>query len=87
VHLPLIVPEGCTYRVGNDTRQWEEGKACIFDDTIEHEAWNGSREPRAILMLDIWNPYVSQTEREAVSALLNGMQQFYSMEGGPIQFG
>ena len=39
-HLPLIVPPGCRFRVGNEVREWEEGKLLIFDDTIEHEAWN-----------------------------------------------
>ena len=42
VHLPLIVPEGCRFRVGNETREWKEGKAWVFDDTIDHEAWNDS---------------------------------------------
>ncbi len=39
-HLPLIVPAGCEFRVGNEVQSWEEGKAWVFDDTIEHEAWN-----------------------------------------------
>ena len=41
-HLPLIVPNGCWLRVGNETREWEEGKLLIFDDSIEHEAKNPS---------------------------------------------
>lgn len=41
-HVPLIVPPGCHFRVGNDVRQWEKGKAWVFDDTIEHEAKNNS---------------------------------------------
>ena len=39
-HLALIIPEACRFRVGNDIRQWIPGKAWVFDDTIEHEAWN-----------------------------------------------
>jgi aspartyl/asparaginyl beta-hydroxylase (cupin superfamily) len=42
VHVPLIVPEKCGFRVGNDVREWVPGKAWVFDDTIEHEAWNDS---------------------------------------------
>ncbi len=42
IHLPLIVPDGCEFRVGNETRPWVEGEAFAFDDTIEHEAWNHS---------------------------------------------
>ena len=77
VHLPLIVPKGCRYRVGNEWREWSEGKAWIFDDTIEHEAVNGSAEPRAILMFDIWNPYLSAAERDMVASLLVGWRKFY----------
>ena len=66
VHLPLVVPEGCGFRVGAETRTFEAGKAWAFDDTIEHEAWNDSDEPRAILILDVWNPLLSEAERAAV---------------------
>lgn len=64
IHLPLIAPTGCYFRVGGDTRSWEKGEAWAFDDTIEHEAWSESDEPRTILILDCWNPYLSQEERE-----------------------
>jgi aspartyl/asparaginyl beta-hydroxylase (cupin superfamily) len=66
VHLPLVVPEGCGFRVGAETRLWREGEAWAFDDTIEHEAWNDSAHPRAILILDVWNPLLSEAERAAV---------------------
>jgi aspartate beta-hydroxylase len=66
VHLPLIVPPGCGFRVGGETREWREGKAWAFDDTIEHEAWNDSDQPRIILILDAWNPYLTEAERAAV---------------------
>ena len=66
VHLPLVVPEGCGFRVGGETRKWVEGEAWAFDDTIEHEAWNDSDQPRAILILDAWNPYLSDADREIV---------------------
>jgi len=69
VHLPLVVPEGCRFRVGAETRAFEVGKAWAFDDTIEHEAWNDSDEPRAILILDVWNPLLTEAERAAVRAV------------------
>ncbi|HTT96552.1 MAG TPA: aspartyl/asparaginyl beta-hydroxylase domain-containing protein [Rhizomicrobium sp.] len=78
VHLPLIVPPGCRFRVGNVTREWREGEAWVFDDTIDHEAWNGSDRKRVILMIDVWNPYLQAAERELVSGLLSGMQEYYS---------
>ena len=66
VHLPLIVPEACAFRVGGEIRAWEEGRAWVFDDTIEHEAWNDSDQPRVIMIFDCWNPYLTEMEREVV---------------------
>ena len=66
VHLALDVPPGCGFRVGNETREWVEGTAFAFDDTIEHEAWNTSDRPRAVLILDSWNPHLSERERMAI---------------------
>ncbi|MGE0580534.1 MAG: aspartyl/asparaginyl beta-hydroxylase domain-containing protein [Steroidobacteraceae bacterium] len=81
VHLPLIVPPGCGFRVGGETRPWEPGKAFVFDDTIEHEAWNDSDEPRAVMIFDIWNPAVSAEERAMVSTAIAGMSEWY---GSPL---
>jgi aspartate beta-hydroxylase len=63
VHLPLIVPTGCRFRVGGETRVWEEGVAFAFDDTIEHEAWNESDALRAVLIFDVWNPHLTAAEQ------------------------
>ena len=68
-HLPLIVPSGCFFRVGNEVREWREGKLFIFDDTIEHEAWNDSKENRVVLIFDIWRPELSEQERRELTAL------------------
>lgn len=63
VHLPLIVPDGCDFRVGGETRPWREGEAFVFDDTINHEAWNRSDQDRVVLIFDVWNPHLSGDER------------------------
>ena len=68
VHLALDVPPGCGFRVGGETREWVEGRAFAFDDTIEHEAWNRGERRRAVLILDTWNPHLSERERAAVTA-------------------
>ena len=68
IHLALDVPPGCGFRVGGETRQWVEGKAFAFDDTIEHEAWNDSDARRAVLIIDAWNPHLSPRECAAISA-------------------
>lgn len=69
VHLPLIVPGGCGFRVGGETREWRVGEAFVFDDTIEHEAWNDSDHPRAVLIFDVWNPYLTALERQLLQTL------------------
>jgi aspartyl/asparaginyl beta-hydroxylase (cupin superfamily) len=69
VHLPLVVPDGCGFRVGAETRRLEAGKAWAFDDTIEHEAWNDGGQPRAILIVDTWNPLLTEAERAAVRVI------------------
>jgi aspartate beta-hydroxylase len=76
LHLPLIVPAGCGYRVGHVTREWKVGVPWIFDDTIEHEAWNDSDELRVVLIFDVWNPLLSQAERDLVCALLSASREY-----------
>ncbi len=78
-HLPLIVPSGCALRVGNETRPWKEGELVIFDDSIEHEAWNKSSELRVILLFDIWRPELTEAERGLVASMLESIDRF----GGP----
>jgi hypothetical protein len=72
-HLPLVVPEGCTFRVGNETRAWVEGKAWLFDDTMEHEAWNRSRETRVILLFEVWRPEVTAEERALIGSMFDAI--------------
>lgn len=81
-HLPLIVPPNCGFRVGNTTRQWEFGKAWVFDDSIEHEAWNDSGELRVVLIFDIWHPDLSEPERRMISALAQAQSRFAGVAGG-----
>lgn len=69
-HLPLIIPEKCRFRVGNETREWKMGEAFIFDDSIEHEAWNDSDEIRVVMIFDAWNPYLTEAERALISTIM-----------------
>ena len=75
-HLPLIVPPGCGFRVGNDTRTPIEGRAWAFDDTIEHEAWNTSKEARVILLFEVWRPELSDQERALVRAMFEAIDEY-----------
>jgi aspartate beta-hydroxylase len=76
VHLPLVLPGPARFRVGNVTRSWRIGEAWVFDDTIEHEAWNDADAPRAILIFDIWNPLLTAAERVLVSAMMAARQAY-----------
>jgi len=75
-HLPLIVPSDCALRVGGETHVWEEGRCVTFDDTFEHEAWNRSGQTRVVLIVDSWNPDLTEVERLAVADLVAAIGDF-----------
>jgi len=75
-HLPLIVPPGCRFRVGNDQRDWQAGQAWAFDDTIEHEAINQSPQDRTILIFDVWKPEMTTEERDLVTAMFEAIDGY-----------
>lgn len=70
VHLPLVLPGPAGFRVGNTTREWKMGEAWVFDDTIEHEAWNDADATRVIMIFDVWNPLLNAAERDLFARLL-----------------
>ncbi len=76
VHMPLVVPEGCTLTVGGDPRHWREGHAWAFDDTFLHDARNASGQTRVILLMDAWNPHLTEAERTAVTEVVEGIGEF-----------
>jgi len=76
VHIPLIIPEKTGFRVGNDTRPWRFGQALVFNDTIEHEAWNDSDQLRVVLIFDIWHPDVTPDEQVMIAQLMAATHAF-----------
>jgi len=59
LHLGLIVPsprEQLGIRVENELYRWQEGKAVVFDDAYEHEAWNRTAHTRVVLFVDFRKP-------------------------------
>ena len=85
IHLPLIVPPGCRFRVGGETREWRVGEAWAFDDTIDHEAWNDSDELRAILIFDTWNPHLSEAEQHLLTAFFEASDTSgFALEGSAL---
>ncbi|MCB8880464.1 aspartyl/asparaginyl beta-hydroxylase domain-containing protein [Acidisoma cellulosilytica] len=58
-HLGLKVPnhpDKIAIRVDQQICNWQEGRALIFDDAFEHEAWNHSDETRVVLFVDFNKP-------------------------------
>lgn len=79
-HLPIIVPENCgALRVGNEERPWEEGRMLIFDDSIEHEAWNSSANDRVILLFEIWRPEIDEQERQLITTMLKAVKEYQNI--------
>lgn len=66
LHLGLVVPPGCRLRVADESREWQEGKCLIFDDTVEHEAWNDSDQTRGTLLLDFLRPGITDFTMDMV---------------------
>jgi aspartate beta-hydroxylase len=75
-HLALMVPEDCALKVGGEIYAWQEGRAVVFDDTYEHEAWNRSAKTRVVLIFDLWNPHLTEPERLAVADLIEAIGDF-----------
>ena len=77
-HLPLVIPENgknkCRLSVGDETRQWLEGKISLFDTSIYHDAINDSDEMRYILMLRIWHPDLTREERGALQFIYDCLE-------------
>ena len=76
VHLPLILPGPARFRVGNTVRDWKMGEAWVFDDTIEHEAWNDADQMRVILIFDVWNPFLSDGEKTLITAMMQAQREY-----------
>ena len=83
VHLPLIVPPHCRFRVGNETREWKRGHAWVFDDTVEHEAINDSEHDRIVLIFDIEQPAISAAEHAVIAEIARALD----LAGGAPAFG
>lgn len=76
VHLPLIVPENCALKVDGQIIDGKAGECFAFDDTFLHEAWNRSEESRAILLMDAWNPHLTEVECLSLAELIAAIGDF-----------
>jgi aspartate beta-hydroxylase len=76
-HLGINIPNGdCGLTVGGETRRWQEGKCIVFDDSLKHEAWNHTKKPRIVLIIDFWHPDLTPAE----VTYLEGLHRFASFQ-------
>ncbi|XP_065805259.1 aspartyl/asparaginyl beta-hydroxylase isoform X13 [Labrus bergylta] len=70
MHLGLVIPKhGCRIRCTDQTREWEEGKVLIFDDSFEHEVWQDADSYRLIFIVDVWHPELTAHQRQTLSPI------------------
>jgi aspartyl/asparaginyl beta-hydroxylase (cupin superfamily) len=55
----------------------------LFDDTLEHEAWNRSDEDRIVLIFEVWKPELTAAEKELVSCMLTAVDNYGNEDAGP----
>lgn len=75
-HIPIRTAPGCSLRVGNQVREWSDGVPLVFDDSIEHEAWNAGDQSRTVLLFEIWRPELTGEERESLIRIFSAIENF-----------
>lgn len=66
--------------MGGETQRWLEGKCLVFDDSLEHEAWNRTAKPRIVLIVDFWHPELTPAE----IAYLEGLHRYASYQADSL---
>jgi aspartate beta-hydroxylase len=81
MHLPLVVPPDCALNlIDAGEHHWKEGELVMFDDTFKHEAWNRSSSTRIILLMDCWNPHLTDVEKVAVKKMIETISALHLSE-------
>lgn len=63
IHMGIKTPSGARMRVNQSSLTWQAGECLVFDDSIEHEVWNDSDEPRVVMLYDIFHPALAEVDR------------------------
>jgi ornithine lipid ester-linked acyl 2-hydroxylase len=74
MHMGLITPKNCAFRVGDETRPWQKKKWLVFCPEVEHEGYNRSRERRVIFLIDVWRNPGSAPLRDRFLTWLGGIK-------------
>ena len=62
-HLGMQAARGCSMRVGEQTRSWQRGKGCWFDDSFEHELTHQGAQELILLVIRFWHPDIAKSDR------------------------
>lgn len=68
-HLPLRTDPAARLSVYGESRRWEVGRCLCFDDSLEHSVSHRGTQLRVVLMVDLWRPELSATQRALVERL------------------
>ena len=74
VEIPYSGTNQCRLTVGDETRQWQNGNVMLFDTSILHDAVNESDQRRYILMMRVWHPDLTSTEREGLQFIYDCLE-------------
>jgi beta-hydroxylase len=74
-HLALIVPPDCAIRVGRERYHWTPGEFMVFNDMIEHEAWNHDTTRRVVLLIEFLRPGKTEVDLSMSPALSDAIQK------------
>ncbi|MEH6589913.1 MAG: aspartyl/asparaginyl beta-hydroxylase domain-containing protein [Halioglobus sp.] len=68
-HLGIDIPEPekVKIRVGDEWRCWTQNGVIAFDDSYNHEVIHEGTKDRAVLIVDVWHPSLSNGDMEVLS--------------------
>lgn len=71
LHIPLVVNDNAYLDVAGEKRTWSaKTEALLFDDSFVHSAENPADAARAVLIIDIWNPHLTEVEKQDIQMLM-----------------
>ena len=76
IHVPLRIPEGCWIEVAGVRRTWDAGKLLTIDTSFAHSTSNPTSDERFVLIIDIWHPELTPTERSALEFIYSLRNKF-----------
>lgn len=65
----MLVFSVCTFHLAFVLRSWKDGEIIIFDDSFEHEVWHNGTDFRLVLIVDVWHPEITSTEKRNLSPI------------------